>query len=356
MSYISDLILCPDLQDRLNGYFGCDKATMLAVHETGLAQFLFSPINTNNKLRQVVAPGNGKLRSVDLIYSPRIPVGDVSTSINRESCVSVTPRGELSKNYTLDTNTGVEIEWKIRAEDLKQHCQDNQDYFNQEMLRSMSALTRRMDAILAAQVFLLRGKFGKDEENVNGTNDIKTVVTRRSTVLGGGLSDDFITEIDYATMNAGYCDKPFIFGFGEIYKSFTKLQAACCADNGMNVALLAQAVGVYGSFIPDSNVKPVLGANGDFLTLDPGAVQVLTYNAFQGYGLEIDQPTFMQKVVVDPRTGIPYDLQVKFDCGFWHFRLSVAFKAVGVPTDEFFIGDRFYGTTGVNEFKITNPA
>jgi len=354
MSYIANLILCNDLQDRLNGHFGCDKATMLSVHETGLTQFLFSPINTNNRLRQVVAPGNGKLRSVDLIYSPRIPAGDVSTTINRESCVSVTPRGELSANYTLDTAQGVEIEWKIRNADLIQHCQANEDYFNQEMMKSMSALTRRMDQVLAAQVFLLRGAFGAGEDNVSG--NIKTVSTRRATSLGGGLSDDFITEIDYATMNAGYCDKPFIFGFNEIYKSFTKLQAACCADNGMNVALLAQAVGVYGSFIPDSNIKTVLGANGDFITLDPGAVQVLTFNAFEGYGNELDQPNFTQKVVVDPRTGIPYDLQVKFDCGYWHFRLSLAFKAVGVPTDQFFLGDRYYQTTGVNEFKITNPA
>lgn len=354
MSYISNLIVCPDLQDRLNNsYFGCDKSSMLAVHETGLTQFLFSPINTNNKLRQVVAPGNGKLRSVDLIYSPRIPAGDVSTSINRESCVSVTPRGELSANYTMDTNQGVEIEWKIIAENLKTHCQANEDYFNQEMLRSMSALTRRMDIILAAQSFLLLGNFGKGEDNVVGK--IKTIATRRSVALGGGLSDDFITEIQYAAMNAGYCANPFILGFGEIFKSFTKLAAACCADNGMNVAVLAQSLGLTGSFIPDSNIKDVLGANGDFLMFDPGAVQVLTYNAFEGYGLEIDQPTFMQRVIVDPRTGIPYDLQVKFDCGYWHFRLSVAFKAVGVPTDQFFIGDRFYGTTGVNEFKITNP-
>lgn len=354
MSYIANLILCPDLQDRLNGYFGCDKASMIAVHETGLTQFLFSPLNTNNRLKQVVAPGNGKIRSIDLIYSPRIPDGDVSTSINRESCVSVTPRGELSANYTLDTDQGVEIEWKIRDKDLIQHCQDNQDYFNQELMKSFSALTRRMDRILASQVFLLKGAFGKGEEDV--VNNIKTVATRKPTANGGGLTEDFITEIHFAAMNAGYCANPFIFGFGEIYKAYKLLEAQCCADNGTNVAVLGQALGLNGSFIPDSNIKDVLGANGDFLMLDPGAVQVLTYNAFEGYPSEMSQPTFRQTVVVDPRTGIPYDLQVKYDCGFWHFRLSLAFKAVGVPADQFFPGDRFYGTVGVNEFKITNPA
>jgi len=354
MSYLGNLIACPDLQDRLNGYFGCNKATTMAVHETGLTQFLFSPINTNNVLNRVIAPGDGKIRTVGLVYTPRIKADDVATSINRESCVSTTPHGERTTSYSLDTNVGVEIERKIRQNDLITHCQNNQEYIQDMQLNMIGALIRKMDVRLAAQTVLLKGAFGLGETGVAA--NVKTVATRRPSAIGGGLSDDFITEIDFATMNAGYCASPFVFGYTEIYKSYKKLQAQCCADNGTNVGLLAQSVGLAGSFIPESNVPLALGATADFITLDPGAVQVLTYNGFEGYGNEFDQPTFIQTVITDPATGIPFDFQAKFDCGYWHFRMSLAFKAVGVPTDMYYSGDRYDGVTGVNAFKITNPA
>lgn len=354
MSYLANLIACPDLQDRLNGYFGCNKATTMAVHETGLTQFLFSPINTNNVLNRTVNPGDGKIRTVGLVYTPRIKADDVSTDINRESCVSTTPYGERTTSYSMDVDKGVEIERKIRQKDLITHCQNNEQYIQEMQMNMMGAAIRKMDVRLSAQVALLKGNFGAGETGV--TSQVKTVATRRPTANGGGLSDDFITEIDFAAMNAGYCASPFIFGYTEIYKAYKKLQAQCCADNGTNVGLLAQQVGLNGSFIPESNVPIALGSTADFITLDPGAVQVLTYNGFEGYGNDFDQPTFVQTVIVDPATGIPFDWQAKFDCGYWHFRLSLAFKAVGVPADLYYSGDRYDGATGVNLFKITNPA
>ena len=349
MSYIASLVACPDLQDRINGYFGCDKATMLKVNETGLVQFLNSPVNTNNVLSNTISPGSGKLRTLELTYTPRIKSDDIETTITRESCVATEPYGNRSASYTLDTTVGVQDSKKIRMADLVRICQDDQTYIESMLMAMMDAQIRKMDIIAAQQAVLLAGNFGVSEDDV--TDDVKTVSTQRT---GGGLSDDFVSEIDFASDNAGYCMTPFILGYGEIYKAYKKLAAACCADNGLNVAALAQAVGLTGSFIPDRNIKTALGTAADFITVDPGALQLLTYNQFEGYGNMMDTDIFTQKTIVHPQTGIKFDYQAKFDCGYWHFFISVAFKVVGVPTDLYYSGDIYDGVTGVNKYKIVN--
>lgn len=352
MSYIADLISCPDRQEQLNTLFGCDKSTMLKTNESSIAQFLVSPINTNNLLKQTISPGAGKLRNVEAVFTPRIKSDDVGTSINRESCVATTPHGNRSETYTLDPDQGVQIERKIRMSDLAAICQDNQSYITQMLMQMMDAAIRKMDVALASQISLLSGKFGSGETGTSDSNTIKTVATKLS---GGGLDSNFISEIDFASENAGYCYRPFVFGWDEIYKAYTKLAASCCADNGLNVALLASSVGLDGSFIPNRNIKTALGSTADFITVDPGAVQLLTYNAFEGYGNMMETEIFVQNTIVHPQTGLMFDYQAKFDCGYWHFFVSLAFKAVGVPTDLYFSGDIYDGVTGVNKYKITNP-
>ena len=349
MSYLSNLIQCPTIQTDINA-FGCDKSVMLKLNETGLVQFVVSPVNTGNTLKQLISPGAGKLKSVELVYTPRIKADDVATVITRESCVASTPHGNRSATYTLDPNVGVQIERRIHMSDLNTICKDNESYISEMLLQMMDAAIRKMDVTTASQAVLLAGTFGQGETGVSG--NVKTVKTQRA---DGGLNPDFISQIDYAAENAGYCFKPFVLGWDEIYRSYRKLAASCCADSGINVAELAQSVGLDGSFIADRNVHTSLGVAADFLTIDPGAVQLLTFNQFAGYGNMMEEATFVQKTITHPQTGIVFDYQAKFDCGFWNFFISVAHKLVGVPTDEYFSGDIYSGTTGVNKFLIVNP-
>ncbi len=350
MSYLSSLIACPGLQSKINGYFGCDKARLLKLNETGLTQFLFSPVNTNGVLNKTVAPGGNKIKTIELIYTPRIKTEDISTSINRENCTAVTPHGNRSETYTIDPNVGISVERKINAAELAFICESDESYIQSVQMDMMDGMMRAMDPILADQVVLLAGNFGVDEVDV--TDDVKTVATQNGT---GGLSDNFISEINFAADNAGYCATPYVLGYGEIQKAYTKLDASCCADSGMNVALLAGQVGLRGSFIPDRYIKQALGSGSDFITLDAGAVQVLTYNAFEGKN-SFMQDTYVQTTITHPSTGVTFDFRATYDCGNWNFFMFLAFKAVGVPNDLYYSGDIYDGVTGVNKYKITNPA
>lgn len=353
MSVISNYVDCHTLQDQINGYFGCDKSILMKLNETSLTQFLMSPANTNNVLAQSVSPGNGKLRSVELTYIPRILTNDVGTTIV-DTCVATSPYGNRSKTYTIDPLVGVYQERYIDVAELATMCEADESYIGGMLNAMMNAAVRKMDVVLASQVSLLAGEFGVGETNVSG--GVKTVRTRRSST-DNGLSTDFISGINFASENAGYCAAPVAFGYGEMWKAAIEINAACCADNGTNVAMLNQITDI--TFMPNRSVPTALTGHSpaaQFLTLDPGAVQILSYLKYQGAnGIRvINDEAYKQTVIIDPATGIAFDFRMVNTCGKLHFFISKSFKAVGVPTDLFYDGDVYDGTTGVNLYNIVN--
>ncbi len=109
--------------------------------------------------------------------------------------------------------------------------------------------------------------------------------------------------------------------------------------------------------IPNSRISNKLGSNADFLTMASGAVQLLSWNEFMGpRGINvIDQESYKQTVIRDPRTGIPIDFQLNNDCGKIHVNLKIHAEAKGLPTDMFQSGDRYNNVTYVNKYQISNP-
>ncbi len=355
MSYISNYIDCPTIQDNINGFFGCDKSTMMKENEVSLVKFLMSPANTNNVLAQNVSPGGGKIKTIELVHTPRIKTDDVATTIVDE-CVATLPYGNRSKTYTIDPTQGVYESRLINLDELVTICESDENYISKMLLAMMNAAVRKMDVILASQVVLLGGKFGQNESGTDGTNTVKTVRTRRS-ASDSGLSDNFISEIDFASENAGYCYKPVVFGWNEIWKAAKELKASCCSDSGINVALLNDILDV--TFMANRNVYASLVGNtpaAQFITLDPGAVQVLSYLRYVGPNgyRTVNDDAYKQTVITDPGSGISFDFRMFNNCGKLHFFISKAFKAVGVPTDQFYSGDIYDGTTGVNLYNISN--
>lgn len=351
MSYISNYVDCPNLQAQINGFFGCDKSVFLKQNETSLAQFLMSPANTNNALAQNVSPGEGKYKNIELVYTPRIRTQDVGITII-DTCVASTPYGNRSKLYSIDPAVGVYEERYVDPVELRTACASNSGFVQGMLLAMMNAAIRKMDAVLADQIVLLAGTFGEGENGV--TAGVKTVRTRRS-ATDSGLSDNFISEIDFAAENAGYCGSPVVFGYNEIWKAAKELRASCCSDSGINVALLNEITGI--NFVANRNVPASLTSaskTAEFISLDPGAVQILSYLRYEGELNMIDTEIYKQMSITDPGTGISFDLRVQMDCGKWHFFLSKAFKAVGVPDDQFYDGDIYDGTTGVNLYHVNN--
>jgi hypothetical protein len=316
----------------------------------GFTDFVVSPINTDGTLQKMVAPGRGKKKQVELIYTPPVLESEIGTTPEKK-CTSTNEAGQLSETYEVGDD-GVQYDETFSLLHLAEMCKDNPLWFAQRIQAIMDGLYKKIGTLNAQQLLLLYGKFGTGVDNV--VSNIKTVATRKSTASGGGPDIDALAEIEFASMDTGYGTTPYIFGLGEIYKYFKKVNAACCAADGLNLETFAAQNNAV--FVPDKKIETVW--SGDFVTLIPGAVQMLSWLEFEGEkGINvIDDDSYKQTVLTDPRTGLRYDFQLKNDCGNININLKLVHKLVGLPDDIYSVGDPFRGVKFVNRYSITNPA
>lgn len=350
MSIIGSAIeSCPQIQqDILNNFI--QNADVLGAKEPqGFTDFVMSPTNTNGVLQSKINAGGGKYRSVELLYTNPVLESAISTS-PAKLCVSTNEAGTFSKTYQIDTTAGVAYNEKFDLLNMAAMCKDNSLWFAQRVQAMMDGLVKKIGTINATQLALLYGAFASGDSGV--TQNIKTVRTRKSS--SNDVDLDAYEEIAFSAANNNYSSVPFIFGFGEIFKYSRKVAAGCCAAEGVDYGQYA-ANNAY-VMVPDKKVYTALGSNDNFLMVNPGAVQFISWLEFEGAnGINvIDDQAYKQTVITDPKTGIRFDFQLKNDCGTIHVNIKLAHKLVGLPADLYAGGDAFRGVTWVHEFAINN--
>lgn len=348
---LNDLIACPTIQDQLNQHFLQGANPLDAREKQGFTDlFLTSAINTNGILQSKVSPGRGKRRAVELLYSPPLLESEIGSSPAKK-CTSTNEKGLLSSTYDLDEDEGTNYDEKFVLSDLATFCMDNPLWIAERLQAAMDGMTKKIGTDNAQQLALLYGAFGDGESGV--TDNVKDVATRKS---GGiDLNIQAWAKITSAAENAAYPGAPFVFGWGEIYAYMKEVKAGCCASGGTDLGAYAAQNDLV--FIADKKIKTAFGSE-NFVMLAPGAVQLLTWNEFDGArGVNvIDDESYKQTIITDPKTGLRFDLQVKNDCGNIIINLKLHHKLVGMPTDMFQVGDAFQNVVWVNKFSITNPA
>lgn len=337
---------CPNLQNTLDEAF--TKRNISTITEPIMfTEFILSNANTDGILQEQINPGRGKRRTVELIYSPRIPKDQITNDCTKV-CTSTNTLGDRTEVYEIGDDC-VEFNWEIPLNLLRDRCQDDGAWLGDKVIQVMNGLLRRLEEKNIQQAATLFGGFAVGEGDV--VADVKTVQTKNA---AGDPDIDFISEIAFASMNAGFKGTPFVFGWNEIFKAFRKLQATCCADSGLDLAEMARREGI--AFLPSVEVNVTL-PDDNFFVLDAGALQLLTYNEFMGpEGIRVvDDGAYVQGVLVHPTLGIPFDWIFSNNCGVISAQLKLSTKLVGMPDDMFCVGDRLDGVTYVQEYAIVNP-
>lgn len=346
------LIVCPNIQDDINNNFIQGDPTA-ATEPNGFTQFVTSDINTSGYMQKKVDSGNGKLRKVELLYQNPILESAVTGTATRV-CTTANEAGMLSTTYELGYNEGVSHTEKISMSELAVICQDNPLYLAKRFQAIMDVLVKKISTDNATTLATLAGAFGTGDTNQDGTAillDDKVVSTKKA---DGSIDIGAYEEIKYSAINAGYSTIPFVFGFGEAYKYFTRVDAGCCANDGLDLG--TYAINNQIVFMADKKVETAFGA-GKFVSLAAGAVQWLNWLEYAGpRGINmIDSENYKQTVITDPKTGMSFDLTLTNDCGDWIINIKLANKLVGLPADMYAVGDAFEGVTFVNKYTITNP-
>lgn len=350
---ISPLIEAPAVQARLDLLY----ENLNPTEPTPLTAFLSSDINMRGMklVQQGTSPGNGKLRKVQLIYTPRVLESAVSSTLTTD-CSSANESAQSSAEYEIDPTQGVQWSESFNIVDLAKSLQENQDYVNSRILAGIDALRRTMETDLTSALALQVGLFAKSDKTADTSRTFKQVKTLYAS--DGKFNENALTEIYYSTRQANFIDKPYIFGTETIEKYFQALKAPASTQWGLN---LEKYVESQYLFMPSYRIGDAFNLNNKerFVALDSNNFFILQYNRFEGMeGLNKATAgnALVQDTIVDPMTGIVYNYKwVYAPCGEKvSVFVSTAFQLASVPDDMYATSDRLNGVKGSLVFEIDN--
>lgn len=322
------------------------------------AEFMASPLN-NKGLSQVIAPGGGKKRSIELLYTTRIPESAVAEN-DTDLCACTDERGNCSQVYDIDPDANLSICEKIKNTSLRGICKPNDQIIMEKMAYMVDALERRIATEIVQQASFLAGEWNTAEvpNVVNGQLIIKT----KKDSDGFSVNPFAMPEIDFALSASGYCGTPVIFGGRELFQYYRTLLAGCCADSGIDLSSMLSLYGKAVMYDPRvaNTANGFVGGQNIGIVTQPGALALLTWNEF-GWNAGLTNLPFQnganyaRTLIVSPRLGIPMDVIVKDECpGTLTITLSAVVKVVSIPNDIFPVGDKYRGVNFFNEIKVTN--
>lgn len=301
----------------------------------GYIEFLNSPLNTSG--RDIIPIQElDKKKTVRIKYIQRAVESQVDDAITR-SCDT----GDFDdyQETTFDVDKEAELRWSMKEEEVAKLC-EGQDAFGQMLLASkFNALTRHINRdALTEQV----ANFGLNV-NEGGTGATSVTVFNNTT---GNLNARPLQKInfDYAVGNQAV-GTPALVGAGNIYQYWKTLEAGCCNDAGTDMLELSNRLG-FSPFL-DVMFDSVVGAN-QFAVMEPTKVHFVPYVEYLGPREKTNDDKFNNTTIVDPRTGITYDLKVLFDeCkDIWTFILRLHYGFFFEPNDVYHPQDPLDGVNG----------
>ncbi len=354
--YISPLVACPALQARLVDLY----ENLNPTEPTPLTAFLSSDINLRGMklVPQYAAPGNGKLRKVQLIYTPRKTEDEIADTLTTE-CVSLTEPAQNAEEYEINPDSGVQVDETFYLRDLATSCQDNEDYIASRVMAMLDGCRRKMETELTSSLSTEIGLFATTDDIGTLVSSDRTVKTVKTAYSDGRLNEDALSQIYYSARQAAFIDKPYIFGTGTIEKYFQALSAPAVTQWGLDLKKYTDNQYV---FLPSYRIADAFnqGCKERFIALDANAFFILQYNKFEGMDglntLNAQNSGFVQDVIVDPMTGLKFNYKwVYSPCGEKaSLFISTAFKLASVPKDMYASTDRLSGVKGSLQFEIGN--
>lgn len=342
----SSLINCPTFQAELEANW---KNCHTIREPLPILEFLMSPANREPIVDQITI--GGKIKTVELRYDQRILESAVSTNQPNPTCTASTKRADKSSTYTIDPNVNLQIEETFDLMDLVGICRDNGTFMAGTVQRLIDGLMRKVATVSATQAVALAGAWASDV-TVNASSEFEVRTLRSGTT--DELAPFAMEDINEALMKSGYCDSTVIIGGSSLYKYMRRMQSGCCAQYGNDLSAIWNQFGM--ATLWDRRVKDAFSSDNKSLVIQRGALQFITFNAFEGIdGVNmINDGAYKQMVIQDPMTGFPIDMVFKYDCGKVQIVLTATHKVIALPLDLYAAGDVYRNVNYVGKIKVNN--
>jgi len=354
MSYLSnDYVQCETIQAMLDDNFAlCNASTLDAM------PFLEAVTSTQMAMgvAQKVSDGNGKVKTVSLIYDRRLVETDVTDSSGTRTCTSNTERYNAYQTYTIDSTQWLRAEDKVTTAELATVCSDDvRSIMAKKIEKIVDVLERKIATQTAEEVVGMIGQWADTVSNVNVSNELElaTLVSIATKQL-----DPFMwANLNIALNQTGYCAAPIIVGGSDMYLAAQAFDSGCCSDTGVDIMSITNKLG--RAVMYDKRIAKALGTGGNFannksVVFQAGSLALITYN--ESPQIQMIGGNYNKFKVFSPRTGLPIDIVLKDDCGVISIVGYANTKLVGLPTDMFANTDDYNGVSYVNKIKVINPS
>jgi len=353
MSIVQGYANCPQIQTDILNLWTEDGT--VTPQEASVLQVLLSDINRAGVISRQINAGDRRLRQVEMTYQQRHLISDVENS-GRVSCSPQSKQGELTTIYDIDPDKGSRFGFQIDMIELERKCRDDRYYISRELMRAMSVLRRAINDKTIVEMVANLGAISA----APGTTYLQTKTKNTTT---GAILYDLVEDVAQNVLdNEVFANTtPVIIGGAEFTKYARAIQAACCGDNGVDVnTMLAQNPQV---FINSKTVGTIAGNTARGIVMQPGSVQLLTYNEFRNggdlAGLQTEDKVLGTIADPDPRfAGLFYDYYAEYKCvgteRYWDFQLALSHDTAYLPSDLFRAGDDLEGVNGVWGLEINN--
>ena len=331
------------------------------------AEFLTSGTN-NRGIKQMITPGNGAVRTVDVTYTRRLLEENVDANQPNPNCTATDKYGNNTASYTIDPAVNLQANTLININDNRLSCGEN---FTDAVKSLVDVMDRKVATQIATQSVALVGGWGADVPSTTST--ITNGVVKNGTfyqlafnATTGAPMPGVWPDLRNALDDSGFPADVALFGGNTLRRYYQFLAAGCCTNDGID---LSEMMAQYGyAAAKDKRVADALGSQDSYIVIAPGALQVLNYSRAEGspiWGNILGGgagSNYFMTVVRSPRLGLDYDLNAKDDCGNLSLVLTATVKTVGLPNDLYVApvdsgsgatgGDEYYGVTGVVKGKL----
>ena len=369
-NFYTNLVPCPDIQDRLDALFlAYDSSTLR--DETPFFDFL---LTTNNRegINAKVSPGKGKLMSVDLTYEERLlATATTNLATTTRSCTATTVRGNKVASYELDPAQVLQTEELLAEADFTYMCENIDTIVSRKIAKLVSGHMLAVAKAMTTQAsLLLSPRWSSDISDATATtmgavedftSGISIDYLKIFTRLSGGITPDpsgwaFLQK---ALMQTNYGNVSPIFTTGEMYDYAQLMRSGCCATTGIDLLAIQNQYGIAVAY--DRLVGSVIDtATTDAWILRPGALQVINYTRndnglSEAAGVRVGA-SYQKQVIFDPRTGYKMDLTISETCSGVSVIVESVPKVVAMPTDMFNTSDHMAYNTFFNGIRTASRA
>lgn len=306
--------LCQKIQTNMLAVFGAN-APSLKRKQVGFLQFLLSSFNTSG-FQQVQPNGGvpGKKRGIIITFDDPacFDAARVARACGVTNDDSPSPNEfvfEVPANPFQPVNGGGQpLTLMFDEDEMAKLCENNAEHLSRHIAAWIGRMTDNIDKALLSIHAANWGAFA------DGTTYKSLPLFASPT----GVSQPLKSASNSIMKN--YRDiiapgTPAIIGDGNFWNYNNNLGNACCNQFGVNM----QTSGLW-NFFTDQYAESIWGTNA-FGVFAPGAVQLVKWSRYKGR--EKSNDTFAQGTIVDPFTGLEFDIKIiyDYDCEKWRVHI-----------------------------------